>query len=118
MQLVYLIREAKAGYVSGEKLDNLILRAVRDEHFKTNTDRTNDSYVMKYIKGKVFTNSTDAEILKYLDYGNNKIIPKLKKIMKVVESNPEFQRIKGEIIGQNKKLLKTESEIERILLVS
>jgi len=56
------------GYVQAEKLENVIRQHVRAEHHKKNLIAANDNTTVMYIKGRLFANLPESDMIKHLEW--------------------------------------------------
>lgn len=94
-------KKARVGYVCGEKIDNLIYQEIRSFHHKNGVSSTNDMKAIGYIKGKLYSDASENELQKHLEWTstpermvelekiirkNNQILTLVKKHKKIRES--------------------------------
>lgn len=106
-------KEARKGYVLGEKLEGVIYQIVRREHHKRQVINANDFNAQGYLKGHLFASMEDSDIIRYLDMQS--VPARMSEIVEAFNSNSEAKELLDEVKTARENLLKRENEIENIL---
>lgn len=106
-------REARKGYVLGEKLEGAIYQIVRSENHKRQLIDANDPRAQAYLKGSLFAEMSDTDVMRYLDWQS--VPGHIPQIVEVFNKNTQAKELLGEVKTARKNLLKREQEIEKLL---
>lgn len=106
-------KEARKGYVLGEKLEGVIYQIIRREHHKRQVNNLNDARGQGYLKGHLFASMNDADIIKYLDMSS--VPERMSEIVVAFQDDSQAVQLLTEVKTAKKNLLKREAEIENIL---
>ncbi len=105
---IYL--QTRAGYVLGEKIDNVLRQIVRAAHHKKGLIAANDPSTVAYLKAKLVTNIPDDGIIKHLEW--NAVPERASELLSTVKANKEEMKNITEIIELRLKIMK---EIEKLV---
>lgn len=104
-------RTIRSGYVLGEKLENIIRQHVRAEHHKQNLIAANDNTAVMYIKGKIFANLPDADLIKHLEWQSvperaTKMLGYFSNDIMVKDVKRKLKEIRVKLIKSSEKIIK------------
>lgn len=107
----YFYKSARKGYVLGEKLENIIRQHVRTEHHKQNLIVASDYTTVMYIKGKLFANLPDADLVKHLEWQAvperaSKMLEQFNNDASVKEVIENLRDIRGKLMQSSEKIIK------------
>lgn len=103
---------ARKGFVLGEKLENIIRQHVRAEHHKQNLIAANDHTTIMYIKGKLFANLPDVDLIKHLEW---QAVPnRATSMLNQFESDTNVKEIIEELKGIRVKLMQSSEVIIKL----
>jgi len=102
---------ARNGYVLGEKLENIIMQHVRSEHHKLNLISANDSTTIMYVKGRIFANLPDVDLIKHLEWQSVperaiKMVEQFNGDMSVKEVIKKLTDIRVKLMESSEKIIK------------
>ena len=106
-------KEARKGYVLGEKLEGVIYQIVRKEHHKRQVSKANDYNASGYLKGHLFISMEDNDIIKYLDLQS--VPARMAEIVEIFKNDVQATELLREVNIARGNLLSREREIENIL---
>lgn len=99
----------RKGYVLGEKLENIIRQHIRAEHHKQNLISANDHTTVMYIKGKLFANLPDVDLIKHLEWQT--VPDRAKAMLSQFENASNVKKVVDELKAIRTKLMKSSDEI-------
>jgi len=103
---------ARKGYVLGEKLENIIRQHVRAEHHKQNLIAANDHTTVMYIKGKLFADLPDADLIKHLEW---QTVPERATVMLTqFNGDTAVKEVVDSLKGIRVKLMKSSEKIIKL----
>lgn len=103
-------KEARKGYVLGEKLEGAIYQIVRREHHRRDLADAHDFVTQTYIKGHLFVGVPDSDIARYIAVQS--IPARMQEIVQVFKENPQALEFMKEVKTARTNLLLREKEIE------
>lgn len=106
-------REARKGYVLGEKLEGEIYQVVRSENHKRGLISANDPSYQAYLKGHLFAKLPDDMIFKYLEW--TRLPDAMPQVIEVVNNRSEIAKLIADVMTVREKLLKKEKIIKSLI---
>ncbi|MBU0504633.1 hypothetical protein KJ708_01475 [bacterium] len=105
----HFYRLTRKGYVLGEKLENIIRQHVRAEHHKQNIIAVNDNTTVMYIKGKLFVNLPDKDLIKHLEWQT--VPERAKTMLAQFDSATNLKEVVAQLEEIRAKLMKSSDKI-------